>query len=151
MNDQQYYAHRWLSRMRYVDVEIRQLDARRQSIIGSMSGIGKYDAEHIPTQNGENSTETKYIEFSIVSELYEKKLHLLSVENGRTIQVIDNVKNPMLRGMLIAKYINRKMNSEIGKLYNYERTRTTHYINEALDAVYPFIPQGEVSEEEEEE
>lgn len=151
MNDNQFYAHRWLSRMRYVDVEIRQLDARRQSIISSMSGIGKYDAEHIPTQNGENSSESKYIEFSIVSELYEKKLHLLSVENSRTIQVIDHVSNPMLRGMLIAKYINRKMNSEIGKLYNYERTRTTHYINEALDAVYPFIPQGEIGEYEEDE
>ena len=122
MNDNQYYAHRWLSRMRYVDTEIKQLDARRQSIIGSMSGIGKYDAEHIPTRNGENPTETKLIEFSIVSELYEKKLHLLSVENGRTIQVIDKVKDTMLRGMLFAKYINRKKNSEIGKLYNYERT-----------------------------
>lgn len=149
MTDNQYHSHRWLSRMRYVDAEIKQLGARREDIISSMSGIGKYDAEHIPTQNGENGTESKYIEYSIVSEQYEKKLRLLSYENGRTLQVIDEVKDAMLRGMLIAKYINRKKNSEIGKLYNYERTRTNYYINEALDAVFPFIPKGEVINDDE--
>ena len=148
MNDSQYYAHRWLSRMRYVDAEIRQLDARRQSIISSMSGIGKYDAEHVPTQNGENSSESKLIEFSIISEQYEKKIRLLSFENGRTLQVIEQVKDAMLRGILLAKYINGKKNSEIGKLYNYERTRTLYYINEALEAVCPFIPEGEVFDDE---
>ena len=75
-------------------------------------------------------------------------MRLLSFENGRTLQVIEQVKDAMLRGILLAKYINGKKNSEIGKLYNYERTRTLYYINEALEAVCPFIPEGEVFDDE---
>ena len=81
MTDNQYYAHQWLSRMWYIDIEIEQLIVRREAIVSSMSGIGKYDAEHIPTQNGENATESKNIEYSIINGQIDKKLSDLSNEN----------------------------------------------------------------------
>lgn len=146
MTDSQYHAHCWLSRMWNSDVEITQLMVRRDKIISSMSGIGKYDAEHIPTQNGENPTESKNIEYSLLSEQIERKLKKLSQENCRTHNVIDKVDDTMLRGMLEARYINRLTLTQVGKLYNYELTRTKYYCKAALDAVSQFIP-SEVIEE----
>ena len=144
MTDNQYYAHQWLSRMWYIDIEIEQLIVRREAIVSSMSGIGKYDAEHIPTQNGENATESKNIEYSIIHGQIDKKLSDLSTENIRTLEVIDKVEDNMLRGMLKARYLNRKTWKQIGKDYNYERSRAFDYRKIALDAVYPFIPKGEI-------
>lgn len=141
MTDAQYYAHRWLSRMWYIDIEIEQLIIRRDAIIASMSGIGKYDAEFIPAQTGENSTETKNIEYALLSEQIDKKLQSVSNENSRTLAVIGQVQDNMLRGMLISRYLNRKTWTQIGKEYNYERSRAFDYRKIALDAVYPFIPK----------
>ena len=141
MTDDQYYAHKWLSRMWYIDIEIEQLIIRRDAIIASMSGIGKYDADHIPTQDGENATESKNIEFSLLSEQIDKKLQSVSNENSRTLAVIGHVQDNMLRGMLISRYLNRKTWTQIGKEYNYERSRAFDYRKIALDAVYPFIPK----------
>ena len=146
MTDTQFHAHQWLSRMWNADIEITQLIVRRDNIIESMSGIGKYDADHIPTQNGENGTESKNIEFSLLNEQIEKKLRKLSVENCRTHRVIDQIDDTMLRGMLEARYINRKTWEQVGKLYSYERTRARFYGMKALDAVSQFIPKEAIEE-----
>lgn len=130
--------------MWYIDIEIEQLMIRRDCIVASMSGIGKYDSEHIPTQNGENASESKNIEYSLLSEQIDKKLNSISMENARTLKVIDNVEDNMLRGMLISRYLNRKTWTQIGKDYNYERSRAFDYRKIALDSVYPYIPKGEV-------
>lgn len=141
MTDLQYYTHRWLARMWDINVEIDQLVMRRQKILDSMSGIGKYDAEHIPANTGENSTETKNIEYSLLTEQIEKRLNALASENVRTIEAIDHVDNTMLRGMLKARYINRLTWTQVGKLYNYERTQAFKHGKRALDAVAPYIPR----------
>lgn len=140
MTDEQYRAHVWLSRMWDADTAIQQLIARRDTILCSMSGIGKYDAEHIPTQNGENATETKNIEYSYLSEQIEKKMRKIAIENKRTHEAIDKVNDEMLQGMLEARYINRMTWTQVGRLYNYEKSRAYDYRTKALDAVAPFIP-----------
>lgn len=141
MTDKQYYAHCWLSRSWDANVEIEQLVIRRDRIIESLSGIGKYDAEHIPAQTGENATESKNLEYSMLSEQIEKRLAELGRENVRTLRVIDQVNNSMLRGMLKARYINRLTWTQVGKLYNYERTQAFKYGKKALDAVSQFVPR----------
>lgn len=140
MTDKQYYTHKWLSRMWDANTEIDQLILRRSNIICSLSGIGKYDAEHIPAQTGGNATETKNLEYSLLSAQIEKLLNKLGKENVRTLQAIDQVNNTMLRGMLKARYINRLTWTQVGKLYNYERTQAFKYGKKALDAVAPFVP-----------
>lgn len=141
MTDEQYNAHRWLSRLWDLDTEIAQLVMRRDKILDSMSGIGKYDAEHVPAQTGENATESKNIEYSLLTEQIEKKMNTLGRENVRTLQVIDKVDETMLRGMLKARYINRLTWTQVGKLYNYERTQAFKHGKRALAAVVPFIPR----------
>lgn len=140
MTDIQFHAHRWLARMWDVDTEIAQLVMRRQKILDSMSGIGKYDAEHIPAQTGENATESKNIEYSLLTEQIEKRLNALSAENVRTITVIDQVDDTKLRGILKARYINRLTWAQIGKIYHYEHSRTDDYRKKALEKVAQFIP-----------
>lgn len=150
MTNEQYYVSRWLARMWDADIEVNQLIARRDEIISMMSGIGKYDDEFIPAQTGENSTETKYLEYSELSAQIDKKLDLISRENNRTLQTINKVDDSMLRGMLVARYVRRLSWQDVGHLYNYEKTITyKKYRLAALDAVMPFIPKGELDYENE--
>ena len=150
MTNEQYYVSRWLARMWDADIEVNQLIARRDEIVSMMSGIGKYDDEFIPSQTGENSTETKYLEYSELSAQIDKKLDLISRENNRTLQTINKVDDSMLRGMLVARYVRRLSWQDVGHLYNYEKTITyKKYRLAALDAVMPFIPKGELDYENE--
>ena len=145
-------SHFWLSRAWYMSEEIENLEKRREEIICSMSGIGKYDSEHIPTQNGENATETKNLEYSEICRQIEKKQNDISKANYDTLKVIEHLDSAMFRGMLIAKYIRRLSWSAVGKIYNYEKTQMYEkYRLEALDAVYPYIPKEEIIRGREEE
>ena len=144
MTDHQYIAHLWLSRMWDKDIEINQLEVRRDKIISSLSGIGNYDADRIPSAGNDNGTETKNIEYSLLSGQIEKKVSDISKENVRTIDTIDNVKDPSLRGILYAWYINRLHWREVGKLYNIEKTQVYRLRNRALNAVFEYIPVEEV-------
>ena len=144
MTDHQYIAHLWLSRMWDKDIEINQLEVRRDKIISSLSGIGNYDSDRIPSAGNDNGTETKNIEYSLLSGQIEKKVSDISKENVRTIDTIDNVKDPSLRGILYAWYINRLHWREVGKLYNIEKTQVYRLRNRELNAVFEYIPVEEV-------
>lgn len=145
MTDNQYTAHVWLSRMWDFDSEINQLVMRRDKILDSLSGIGKYDDKAIPGGSDPNPTETKNIEYSLLSEQIDAKLMEIAKENVRTQAVINRVENNLLRGMLFAWYINRLDWRGVGKIYNYEKSRVYELRNKALDAVLPFIPIEEVN------
>ena len=142
MTDNQYYAQTWLKRMWNKAEEVKEYEQQAEDILGAK--IPAYDAEKIPGGSDPNPTETKNIEYSILSEQIEKKTIELANENIKTWQVIVNVENTTLRGMLIARYINRKSWTEIGKLYNYSKSRAFDYRKIALDTVYPFIPKEPV-------
>lgn len=144
MTDTQLIAHLWLSRMWDVDNKIKSYEKRKMDIISSLSGIGKYDDEFIPTQNGENATETKNIEYSLLCQEIEKLTADLSNENVRTMQVINQVKSPKLSGMLYDRYINRLSWRIIGVKYHYTDRHSYNYMHKSLDAVSSFIPKGEV-------
>lgn len=144
MTDNQLVSHLWLSRMWDVDNKIKSYETRKSDIISSLSGIGKYDSEYIPAQTGENSTESKNIEYSRLCEEIEKLSADLSVENVRTMQVINQVSNPKLSGMLYDRYVNRMSWRVIGIKYHYTDRHSYNYMHKCLDAVYIYIPKGEV-------
>lgn len=144
MTDNQLIAHLWLSRMWDVDNKIKSYEKRKADIISSLSGIGKYDDEFIPTQNGENATETKNIEYSLLCQEIEKLSSDLSKENVRTMKIINQVRSPKLSGMLYDRYINRLSWRAIGMKYHYTDRHSYNYMHKSLDAVSIFIPKGEV-------
>lgn len=144
LTDKQLYAHLWLSRMWDIDNKIKSYEKRKADIISSLSGIGRYDADFIPSQAGDNSTETKNIEYSLICQEIEKLSSDLSTENVRTMNVINQVSNSKISGMLYDRYINRMSWGTIGTKYHYTDRHSYNYMHKSLDAVYTFVPKGEI-------
>ena len=141
MNDELYYCDQWLCRIWDVDKEIEQLEFRREKIVCSLSGIGKYDSKTILGGSDSNPTESKNIEFSMISEKIDKLQNQLSSENSRTIDAISKVEDSKLRGMLYGHYINRQPWKKVGEQYFYGKSRTFDYRSMCLKAVCEFIPK----------
>jgi len=150
MTDKQFYAKEWLNRMYHVVNKIESLERKRDNVVSSMSGIGKYDAEHIPAQTGENASESKNIAYSILSEQIEKEYSRLMMEDNRTLEVINTLGNTpeaeLMKAILIDRYLNRLSWEQIAKLQNYGPTRTYELHSIALEKIYPSIPREIIAE-----
>ena len=152
MNNEQYAkitaAEDWLIRTWNDDTELEQLKAKRDKIVGSLSGIGKYDDNSVPGGCDSNPTESKNIEYSLLSQKIEEIQERLSVENARTINAIysipDKKDGSKIRGMLIARYINRLSWKRIGEIYHYQERHSYNYRTRCLMAIFPYIPKDEV-------
>ena len=141
MTDRQYYANLWLSRTWDANGEIEQLVIRRDKIISSLSGIGKYDDSGVHGGSDSNPTESKNLEYSDLCQRIEKLQSEVAIENTQTLEVISKVEDTKLRGMLIGHYLNRFPWKQVGKMYYYGKSRTYDYRALCLDAVAPHIPK----------
>ena len=146
LSERQWEAHIWLARMWDKEREIEMYKMRMDKIISQLSGIGKYDAEFFPSQTGENSVETKNLEYSSLCEKIEKLIQEISVENLRTGEVIDKVKDRKMHDMLYDRYINRMSWNQIGEKYHYAQRQPYNYMHKCLDEVRQFISQEEIKE-----
>lgn len=144
MTEKQFYADLWLSRTDDHNGELQQLYKRRDDIIGSMSGIGKYDENTVHGGSDSNPTEAKNIEFSLICERIEKIERKIAIENARTMDVINKVHDSKLRGMMIGRYINHLSWRTVGKIYYYGKSRSYEYRDKCLDAIHQFVPQEAV-------
>lgn len=142
MTSNQFDAHLWLSRMWGEEVKIDQKVAYRDKL--NSWGIGKYDAEFIPEQTGENTSESKYIEYAILSDDIEKLVNEYMLQNRRTEAIINQAKDGSQRRILYDWYINQVKWFDLCKKYGYEKSQLYVHRNRALDAVYPFIPKEEI-------
>lgn len=143
-SDAQFEAHIWLSRNWGKDNEIESYEKRKQDIISQLSGIGKYDSTFIPSNTGENSVETKNLEYSYLCEKIENLVEEISVENIKTTKIIDNLKDQTMHGMLYDRYINRMSWSQIQNKYHYAQRQPYRIIHEGLERIRPFISDDEV-------
>lgn len=143
MTDNQYEAHKWLLNKEDDDKivtsedELRELEERRRKLLDQ--GVGTYDAEKIRGGSDPNPSESKFIEFSYLSEQIEAKKKKIADKNIRKYQVIERVSDPLLRAFLIGRYINGKIWEQVGRDHNYEKSQAHKIGMKALDAVYPFI------------
>lgn len=144
LSDTQWESHLWLSRMWFKDNEIESYERRKAEIISQLSGIGKYDSEFIPANTGENSTETKNIEYSLLCEKIDKLITEISVENMHTTMVLDNIKNPTMHSMMYDRYINRMSWGQIQNKYHYSQRQPYRIVHDGLIKIRPFIPDDEV-------
>ena len=126
--------------------EIESYERRKADIISQLSGIGKYDAEFVPAQTGENSTETKNIEYSLLNEKIEKLITEIAVENIQTTGIIDQIKNPTQHNMLYDRYINRLSHNEIQQKYSYSQRQPYRIIHKGLSQIRDLIPDEWVLE-----
>lgn len=146
LTDREWEAHVWLARMWDKDNEIESYEKRKADIISQLSGIGKYDSESIPGNNGENPTETKNIEYSMLCEKIEKLVGEISRENVRTHFVLEKVNDTMMRNMLYDRYVNRMSWNLIGQKYNYAQRQPYNYLHKCLNAVREYIPDEWIQE-----
>ena len=140
MTDRQYHADKWLSRMDDHNGELEMLAMRRDSIVASMSGIAKYDDKAVHGGSDPNPTEAKNIEYTLICQRIEKIERKISIENARTMDVINKVNDSKHRGMLIGRYINHFSWKKIGEMYYYGKSSSYNYRAACLDAVALFIP-----------
>lgn len=142
MTDQQNEAHEWLSD--YEDIkmkEIRALEERQSKLLSQ--GVGNYDAEKIRGGSDPNPSESKMIEYSLITKQIEEKKHEIAYKSAQKLQVINKVKNPLHRLFLIERYINQKYSWEqVGRIHNYEKSQANTIGRDALDAVYPFVKEA---------
>ena len=106
--------------------------------------MGTYDANHIPSGSDQNTSENKFIEYSVLSGEIDKSIQEYLREMRRTEDVIEKAKNSFQSALLYAWYINKKKVPELCKKFNYDRSTIYDKRQEALDAVYPFVPKDEV-------
>lgn len=149
MTDEQFYAKDWLNRMYQTVRYIESLERKREVVLSSLSGIGKYDADAVPGSNGENITETKNIEYSILSEQIDKERQKLSAEDIRTLNVIGKLENTpegqLMKAILIDRYLTRMPWEEISKKQNYSPSRLFELHAIALGKVYEFVPREAIT------
>lgn len=148
MTDQQLYAKDWLNRMYRASMYIESLKSKQEEVISSMSGIGQYDSEHIPAQTGENSSETKLINYSYYAEKIEHELKRLYAEDIRTSKIIEMLGNTpeddMMKSILNYRYLERLPWEKVAEKVSYSAPRVFELHAIALTKIYPFIPKGEV-------
>lgn len=144
MTDNQYYAKLWLNRMYGVANHVESLKRKQEEILSSLSGIGKY--EESISGSDPNPTESKYLKYSEISAEIEKQLHKLYKEDLRTLEVIEHLDNEEQKAVLIDRYLNRMTWKKIAVIHNYGERQVYRYHEEALETVWPFIPQDEIFE-----
>lgn len=142
MTDEQYKAHLWLSRMWGKEKEIDAKVMHRDKV--SSWGVGIYDAKHIPGGADQNTNESKFINYALMSEEIDKDIQTYLRETRRTEEVINTAKETLLRGILYDFYINQKTCEEVRTKYHYSKTRFYELRNAALTEVIPNIPFEEV-------
>lgn len=144
MTDEQYNASLWLSRMDELAAEIESLEVRKDAIIAALGGVARYDADSFTGSSG-NPTETKNIEYALLSEKIEKKMLTLSAENARTLDVIDRIDDTpdgrKFKSILINKHLNLYSWKKMQEEHHYERTAMYDWYKKALAAVAPFVPK----------
>ena len=146
LSDKEWEAEVWLSRMWDKENEIESYEQRKTDIISQLSGIGKYDSEFVPAQTGENSVETKNIEYSLLNEKIEKLIDEIAVENVRTLEVLSRLRDAKMRNMLYDRYINRMSWAKIGDKYHYAQRQPYNYRKKCLCAIRPLIPDEWIKE-----
>lgn len=152
MTDDQYYAKEWLNRMYNLSLWIESLEKKRESVLASLSGIARYDADFTGS-NGENATETKNIEYSILSEKIERESEKLAAEDIRTLDVIcklgDSKEERLMKTILNLRYVERYGTwTKIADKIHYSESRTHEYHLQALQAISEFIPKEVIEDEE---
>lgn len=145
MTDERLYAKDWLNRMSNTIRLIESLETKRAEVLASLSGIGTYDAEFVPGNNGENVTESKNLEYSILSAKIDYQRQRLSKEDIRTLDVIGKIENSpkgqLMKSILIDRYLSRLSWGRIIKKQHYSESRIHELHIAALDMIYPFVPK----------
>ena len=142
MTEREKAAKVWLNRNYGMALELESIKRRLEKMQSDIEKVCKpIKLREIQESHSGNSQEDKMAEYLDISEDLGKRYFELMAKDGVTLQVINKMDSPILRTILIERYINRLKWSNVAIIMHLEERQIMRYHVQALDAVLPFIPK----------
>ena len=142
MTEREEQAKAWLNRNYGMALELESIKRRLEKMQSDIEKVCKpIKLREIQESHSGNSQEDKMADYLDISEDLGKKYFELMAKDGVTLQVINKMDSPILRTILIERYINRLKWSKVAIIMHLEERQIMRYHVNALDAVLPFIPK----------
>lgn len=144
MTEREEKARDWLNRNYGFSMELdaiqRRLDRMQADIEKCVKPIRLREVQE--AQGLGNGTEERMADWIDMSAELEKKRLILLARDRETLKIIDMVDSPVLRTILIERYVNRRPWKTMDQVLHYDRATIFRYHLQALSAIIPFIPGG---------
>lgn len=142
MTEREEQAKAWLNRNYGMALELESIKRRLEKMQSDIEKVCKpIKLREIQESHSGNSQEDKMADYLDISEDLGKRYFELMAKDGVTLQVINKMDSPILRTILIERYINRLKWSKVAIIMHLEERQIMRYHVQALDAVLPFIPK----------
>lgn len=142
MTEREEAAKAWLNRNYGMALELESIKRRLEKMQSDIEKVCKpIKLREIQESHSGNSQEDKMADYLDISEDLGKRYFELMAKDGVTLQVINKMDSPILRTILIERYINRLKWSKVAIIMHLEERQIMRYHVQALDAVLPFIPK----------
>lgn len=142
MTEREEQAKAWLNRNYGMALELEAIKRRLEKMQSDIEKVCKpIKLREIQESHSGNSQEDKMADYLDISEDLGKRYFELMAKDGVTLQVINKMDSPILRTILIERYINRLKWSKVAIIMHLEERQIMRYHVQALDAVLPFIPK----------
>ena len=142
MTEREEAAKTWLNRNYGMALELESIKRRLEKMQSDIEKVCKpIKLREIQESHSGNSQEDKMADYLDISEDLGKRYFELMAKDGVTLQVINKMDSPILRTILIERYINRLKWSKVAIIMHLEERQIMRYHVQALDAVLPFIPK----------
>ena len=143
MTEREEKAQAWLNRNYALSLELEAVKRRLERMESDLEKVCKpIRLKEVQEAQGlGNGVEDRLAEYMDMSADLQDRMQVLIAKDEQTMQVIIKVDSPMLRAILIERYINRLRWREMCTALHFERSRLFDLHVQALDAVLPFIPE----------
>lgn len=122
-------AKEWLNRGWELDKEINQLlISQERAFSRALKSTAAADGERVQ-QSRRNSSEDKFISYAEYSAMADKRIDELYEIKKEILAAVNRVKDPTLRTLLIARYINFKTWERIAEEMHYSYVHVVHNLH----------------------
>lgn len=142
MTESEERAKDWLNRNFGMSLEIAAIKRRLERMESNIEKVCKpIRLKEVQEGYGDgNSQENLMAEYLDLAAEIERRELILEQRDKETAAVIDKVESPILRTILIERYINRLIWRDICEAIHLEKSRMLELHLQALSAVVPYIP-----------
>lgn len=143
MTEREEKAKAWLNRNYALSLELDAIKRRLERMESDLEKVCKpIKLREVQEAQGlGNGVEDRLAEYMDVSAELNNRMQVLTAKDDQTMIVINKVESPLLRAILINRYVNRLRWKEMTEVLHFERSRLFDYHVQALDAVLPYIPE----------
>lgn len=143
MTESEERAKDWLNRNFGMSLEIAAIKRRLERMESNIEKVCKpIRLKEVQEGHGDgNSQENLMAEYLDLAAEIERRELVLEQRDKETATVIDKVESPILRTILIERYINRLIWRDICEAIHLEKSRMLELHLQALSAVVPYIPE----------